>query len=205
MLYWLDIFGTFVFAVSGAFKAFRHDLDILGVAVLAVSTGVGGGMIRDVLLGAVPPAAFQDETYLAACLLGALFTLGTASRLARRWRMVMLADGVGLGVFTAIGAAKAHTLGLGPLGVIMMGVMTAAGGGVVRDLLVREVPALVRSDFYATAALGGGLTMVGCHWLGIPGWAGLPLTIGVTIGLRFWAMKKNVSLPRVRAVTGMEG
>ncbi|MBN2592022.1 MAG: TRIC cation channel family protein, partial [Sedimentisphaerales bacterium] len=108
MIYVLDIFGTFVFAVSGAFKAVRHELDILGVMVLAVATGVGGGIIRDITLGYTPPAVFQDEIYLLVCVAGGLVVFVAANKIAPRWDCVMFADAVGLSVFAAIGAAKAQ-------------------------------------------------------------------------------------------------
>ncbi|RMF65204.1 MAG: trimeric intracellular cation channel family protein, partial [Bacteroidetes bacterium] len=97
MLYVVDLVGTFVFALSGAFQANRHGLDVLGFLVLAVATGVGGGMLRDVLLGATPPAALQDELYLVVCLAGGLAVYWAAPPIAKRWNRVMVADAVGLG------------------------------------------------------------------------------------------------------------
>ncbi|NNE71248.1 MAG: trimeric intracellular cation channel family protein [Rhodothermales bacterium] len=157
MIYLLDLIGTLVFAVSGALQANRHQLDFLGFMVLAVSTGVGGGVIRDMMLGATPPAVFQDELYLIVCVVGGVLVFRAAPPIARRWNRVMVADAIGLGVFAAIGAAKGHAFGLGPIGVMFMAALTATGGGVVRDLLVREVPAIIKGGFYATAALIGGL------------------------------------------------
>jgi uncharacterized membrane protein YeiH len=198
LLYILDVCGTFVFAVSGGFKAARADLDLLGIMVLAVATGVGGGLIRDVLLGATPPAVFQDELYLVVCLLGGTAAFFGAPRIAARWNLVMAADAVGLGVFAALGAAKGSAFGLGPIGIVMMGALTATGGGVVRDMLVNEVPAVIRKDFYATAALIGGLCLVLVRLLGF----GVPVQLiaaGLTTtSLRFYAMLKHVNLPRAQ-------
>ncbi|NJB66956.1 putative membrane protein YeiH [Desulfobaculum xiamenense] len=198
MLYFLDIFGTLIFAISGAFKASRRELDILGALVLATATGVGGGIIRDMVLGATPPAAFHDESYLFVCLAGGVTVIFIAPRIARRWNMVMAADALGLGVFSAIGAAKAAAYGLGPMGTIMMAALTAVGGGVIRDVLVCEVPAVIRTDFYATAAILGGATFVALHACGVgQSWLLFATTITAT-GLRLLAMRFHLRLPKVR-------
>lgn len=150
MLCALDLLGTFVFALSGAFKRRRRELDWLGIMVLSVLTGVGACLIRDMLLGATPLAAFQDEWYFAACLPGAAAVIVAAPKIAKRWNRVMLADAVGLGLFAALGAAKGAAHGLGPIGVVMVGALTATGGGVIRDILVGELPAILYKGFYAT-------------------------------------------------------
>lgn len=193
----LDLIGTFVFAVAGALKAVRHQLDLLGIMVLAVATGVGGGMIRDVLLGATPAAALSSDLYLLVCLAGGLLVMVAASRVATQWNRVMVADAIGLGVFTAIGAAKGLEFGLGPIGVMIMGALTATGGGVVRDLLVREVPAVIQHDFYATATLIGGGALLLADAAGFGTVPQLWTAIAVTSGLRFYAMIRGVSLPRI--------
>lgn len=203
MIELLDIAGTFVFAVAGGFRATRHELDFLGVMVLAVATGVGGGLIRDALLGATPAAALDSELYLVVCVLGGLLVLIAAPRVAREWNRVMFADAIGLGVFTAIGAAKAAAFGLGPIGVMIIAALTATGGGVVRDVLVREVPAVVKHDFYATASLIGGGAYLAAHALQLGTAIELWFAIIVTSGLRFYAMFNKVSLPKVGA-TGTE-
>ncbi|MHC4560358.1 MAG: trimeric intracellular cation channel family protein [Planctomycetota bacterium] len=200
MIYILDIFGTFVFAVSGAFRAARHELDLLGVLVLAIATGVGGGIIRDLILGSTPPAAFQDETYLIVCVLGGLVVFCAANRIAPRWDCVMAADALGLSVFAAIGAAKAAMGGLGVIGIIMMAAVTATGGGVIRDMLVGEIPAVLRADFYATAALAGGAFFVVTGRLGAGQGTQVLCAVAVTFFLRVLAMKYGISLPHVRSL-----
>lgn len=195
LIYLLDLIGTLVFAISGALQANRHNLDFLGFMVLAVSTGVGGGIIRDMMLGATPPAVFQDELYLIVCVVGGLLVFRAAPPIAKRWNRALVADAIGLGVFAAIGASKGFAFGLGPIGVMFMAALTATGGGVVRDLLVREVPAIIKSGFYATAALLGGLVYwsLGGLELGEP--VRLTITAISTTGLRFWAMKRKINLP----------
>ncbi len=194
----LDLAGTFVFAVAGGFRATRHALDVLGVLVLAVATGVGGGLIRDVLLGATPAAALQDERYLFICLLGGGVAFVAAPHVARHWNVVMVADAIGLGVFAAIGAAKGAAYGLGPIGVMMMAALTATGGGVVRDVLVGIVPAVIRHDFYATAALIGGGLYLGATFVGLSEVLALWIAALSTTGLRFYAMHGNMRLPVAR-------
>ena len=198
MLYALDIFGTFVFAVSGAFRAMKHELDLLGVMVLAAATGIGGGIIRDVLLGVVPPPAFRNETYIIVCLAGGIFVFSAAKKIAPRWDCVMAADAVGLSVFAAIGAAKAANCGLGLVGVVAMAAITATGGGVIRDILVREIPVILKADFYATAALAGGACLVAARWAGISEKAQLLLGALTALGLRIAAMRYGISLPKAR-------
>ncbi len=198
MLNMVDILGTFVFAVSGALQANRHELDYLGFMVLAVATGVGGGMIRDVLLGVTPPAVFQDEVYLFVCLVGGAVVYWAAPPIARRWNRVMVADTIGLGVFAAMGAAKGSAYGLGPIGVVMMAAITATGGGVIRDLLVREVPAVIKGGFYATAALLGGGAFLIAQYAGLPEPLQLTAAMVTTTGLRAWAVYKKFSLPLAR-------
>ena len=200
LLHLLDLFGTFAFAVSGAFRAVKHELDLLGVIVLAAATGVGGGITRDLLLGATPPAALVDQTYLLICLAGAVAVFVAAPRIATRWDYVMAADAVGLSVFAAIGAAKAELFAAAPLTVVMLATITASGGGVVRDLLVMEIPAALKSDFYATAALLGGSLFVLLGALGVVGPARLAVTIVFTLTLRTLAMRYVITLPRVKSL-----
>ncbi|GAB5521632.1 MAG: trimeric intracellular cation channel family protein [Rhodothermales bacterium] len=198
MLYALDLAGTFVFALSGAVRAVRHDLDLLGMFVLATLTGIGGGLIRDALLGATPAAAFQDEAYFLVCLLGGVAVFFGGRYIQQGWNVVRVLDAIGLGVFAGIGAAKAIAFGLGPIGVLIMAALTATGGGVVRDVLVREVPAVISTDFYATAALLGGAAFLGAYALGVNEALQLTSATIVTSGLRFYAMRKKLRLPKAR-------
>ncbi|MBN1973968.1 MAG: trimeric intracellular cation channel family protein [Sedimentisphaerales bacterium] len=200
MLHFLDIFGTFVFAVSGAFRAVRHELDILGVLVLAIATGVGGGIVRDVMLGDTPPAVFQHELYLVIAVFGGVIVFIAAPKIAPRWDYVMIADAVGLSVFAAIGAAKAETAELGFIGIIMIATITATGGGMIRDMLVMEIPAVLKSDFYASAALLGGACFAALDGLGLDKNSKLACAITVTFVLRVAAMKYKYSLPKVRSL-----
>lgn len=202
MLTILDFIGTFVFAAAGGLRAVQHRLDLLGVAVLAVATGVGGGLVRDVLLGATPPAALADERYLIVCLAGAVLAAVAATMLERFRPAVQFADAIGLGVFAAMGAAKGAAYGLGPIGIILTAGLTATGGGVVRDVLVREVPSVLRHDFYATAALLGGGVYLGSEALGFEAGYGLAAAAIVTTGLRLLAMWRGLRLPSPNPAEG---
>ncbi|MGE0483589.1 MAG: trimeric intracellular cation channel family protein [Gammaproteobacteria bacterium] len=200
VLHLLDVLGTFAFALSGAFRAVRHELDLLGVAALAVATGVGGGLVRDVLLGLTPPLVLVDQRYALVCIAAALVTFFAAPRIARRWDLVLAADAVGLAVFTAIGAARAESVDAVPLTVVLMATLTACGGGVIRDLLVNEIPAVLTHDFYASAALLGGTVFVLLGSAGLGDDVRIALTIAVTLAARVLAMRLRFSLPRVRAL-----
>lgn len=200
MLYALDIFGTFAFAVAGALKAARHELDALGVLVLATVTGVGGGMVRDMMLAYGPPAVFHNDAYLMVCLAGGLLVFFFARGVAARRNLVRYADAVGLGVFTAIGGAKAMAFGLGGLPVVFLAVLTATGGGVIRDVLVGEVPTVLRTDFYATASILGAVALLGLSALGRPPLEQLAGSAAVTTGLRLMAIWLRMRLPRIPRV-----
>ena len=194
----LDLIGTFTFAVTGAFKAVKYELDILGVLALAVITGVGGGILRDLLLGVTPPVVFLNEIYLVLCLVGGVTVFFIAPKIAQWWNVVKIFDAVGLGVFAALGALKGFEHHLGVLGTLLMGGLTAVGGGVIRDLLVREIPAVLVSDFYATAAVAGSLAVYGTKILGWSDTIALGTGAGLTIALRLLAMKFQFHLPRVK-------
>ena len=150
----LDLIGTFVFGLNGALTAVRTArLDIVGVVTLGVITAVGGGIIRDVLIGAIPPATFRDWRYLALATCGALIAFVASRRLVRLEMPIVVLDAVGLSVFAVMGTAKAGLYGLETGPAILLGVVTAVGGGTIRDTLVGEVPSVLRSDLYAIPAL----------------------------------------------------
>ncbi|HWG19650.1 MAG TPA: trimeric intracellular cation channel family protein [Terracidiphilus sp.] len=156
-----DLLGTLVFALEGALAAIRGNLDALGLLVLAFMTAVGGGIIRDLLIGAVPPAAIRDWRYIGIAIAGA----GGAS-LLYYWerilpdQLLLTLDAAGLSLFAIAGTEKALDYGIHPLMAIVMGGITGVGGGTVRDLLLARVPGVLHRDVYASAALAGGLVMV---------------------------------------------
>lgn len=193
-----DLFGTFFFAVSGAFRAVKYEFDLLGVLVLSIAVGVGGGIMRDVMLGIHPPAALSGDVYLGVCILGGLTVFFFAPKIAVRWSGVMLADAIGLGVFAAIGASKGAAHGLGVTGMILCGTISAVGGGVVRDLLSRETPAILTSDFYATTAILGSAAYWALTQLHVPFGVTFIAAALLTTATRLAAMHYRLELPHVR-------
>ena len=163
----LDLLGIFGFAISGALVAVRKDLDLFGVLVLAGATGLGGGFVRDVLIGAVPPAALADWRYLLVPVAGGLVTFRFHPTLGRMETLVNVFDAAGLALFCVTGALKALAFGLGPVPAALLGLVTGIGGGIVRDLLAGRVPIVFRAELYATPALVGAAIAVTGVSLGV--------------------------------------
>lgn len=192
----LDLTGIFVFAISGGLVAVRKRLDIFGVLVLAAATGLGGGFMRDVLIGAVPPAALADWKYLAVPVVAGLAMFWFHPAVGRMERLVTVFDAAGLGLFCVTGALKALEYGLGPVPAALMGVMTAVGGGVVRDLLAGRVPVVLRSELYATPALVGASVAVAGDALGLATWTFAIPAAALCTGWRLVAVWRGWQAPR---------
>jgi uncharacterized membrane protein YeiH len=191
----LELVGIFVFAISGGLVAVRKHLDIFGVVVLAGTTGLGGGFLRDVLIGATPPAALADWRYLLVPVAAGLTTFVFHPTLGRMERLVTVFDAAGLGLFCVTGALKALEYGLGPVPAALMGMVTGIGGGMARDLLAGRVPVIFSSELYATPALAGAAWAVFAHeqawdlWLvALPG-------VLVCFGWRVLAIVRNWRAP----------
>ncbi|WP_081239384.1 trimeric intracellular cation channel family protein [Streptomyces viridosporus] len=157
VLHVLDLIGIFVFAISGALLAVRKNLDVFGMAVLAEVTGLGGGLFRDLVIGAVPPAAFTDLGYFLTPLLATVLVFFLHPHVERIQAAVNVFDAAGLGLFCVVGTTKAYDYGLGLTASACLGLATAVGGGVLRDVLANEVPSLLRwdRDLYAVPAMVG--------------------------------------------------
>lgn len=154
LLFALDLTGTFVFGLNGALTALRAThLDVVGVVTLGMTTALGGGVIRDVLIGALPPATFQYWPYFALAVGGAMIAFVLNRWLDRMKLSITVLDAIGLSVFAVIGASKALAFGLGVAPAVLLGVITAVGGGTIRDALVGQVPTVLRSELYAIPAL----------------------------------------------------
>jgi uncharacterized membrane protein YeiH len=191
----LDLLGTFVFAISGAADGVKHRLDVFGVSVLAFVAGNAGGMTRDVLMGAVPPAAISDWRYVVASLIAGIATFLWYPRIARLHQIVLVFDAAGLALFAVSGAQKTLAYGINPLVAALLGMLTGIGGGMLRDLLVREVPVVLRSDLYALAALAGAAIMIGGHE---QGWPVVPTAIAGAMAcfiMRMVAIRRGWRLP----------
>src|SRR4029079_5952392 len=151
----LDLAGTFVFALSGAMAGVRHQLDLFGVLVLSFAAGNAGGLTRDLILGATPPPAIADWRYIGISLAAGLLAFFCAPVIRRLRSSVLVLDAAGLALFAVSGTLKALDAGLNPVGAMLLGVLTGVGGGMLRDVLVSEVPAVLRGELYASAALAG--------------------------------------------------
>ncbi|MFC7262024.1 trimeric intracellular cation channel family protein [Streptomyces lutosisoli] len=194
----LDLVGIFVFAISGALLAVRKNFDVFGIAVLAEATALGGGLFRDLVIGAVPPAAFTDLGYFSTPLLAALLVFFLHPHVERIQVGVNVFDAAGLGLFCVAGTTKAYEYGLGLPQSAVLGLVTAVGGGVVRDVLANEVPSLLRwdRDLYAVPAMVGATMVVLC----IRYDALSPFTSGLAVVtafvLRLLAMRYHWRAPR---------
>ncbi|HEU4812919.1 MAG TPA: trimeric intracellular cation channel family protein [Xanthomonadaceae bacterium] len=194
----LDFLGTFAFAISGALVAVRHRLDLFGVLVLSFAAAAAGGILRDVLLGATPPVALVDWRYLSASTVAGLITFYRHADVERFRNPVQVSDAVGLALFAVVGASKALTAGVGPLGAVLLGVLTGVGGGMVRDVLVAQVPAVLQRELYAVAALAGAIVFVTARSLELPPAAAAIAGALVCFGLRWMAIRRGWRLPVAR-------
>lgn len=163
----LDLLGIFVFAISGALVGVRKEIDLFGVLVLASATGLGGGFLRDVLIGATPPAALADWRYLLVPVAAGLLAFWFHPVLGHIERPMLIFDAMGMALFCVTGALKALAWGLGPVPAALLGMLTAIGGGVVRDVLAGRMPEVFRGELYATPALAGAAVAVGLAEAGL--------------------------------------
>ncbi len=190
-----DLSGTFVFALSGATAAIKHRLDAFGVMVLCFAAATSGGITRDVLIGSVPPAAINDWRYLAVSIFAGSIVFFWYPLIDRLRSPVLLFDAAGLGLFCVAGADKALVFHARPVAAILLGMMTGIGGGIVRDLLVMEVPSVLRTELYAIAALLGAAVLVAGRMLGMPSHVAAPIGAVICIALRLAAMRYGWHLP----------
>lgn len=191
----LDLLGIAVFAISGALVAVRKELDLFGVLVLAGITGLGGGFLRDVLIGATPPAALADWRYLLVPTAAGLVTFVYHPTLGRMERLVTVFDAAGLALFCVAGALKALDYGLGPLPAALMGMTTGIGGGMIRDVLAGRVPVIFRGELYATPALAGAAVAVVAHQLDITALVGTIAGAAVCLVWRLVAVRRGWQAP----------
>ena len=190
-----DLTGTFVFALSGAMAAVKHRLDAFGVLLLCFVTGNAGGITRDIMIGALPPAAINEWRYVAVSILAGLIVFFGYPLINRLSSPVLLFDAAGLGLFCVAGADKALAFHAGPLAATLLGMTTGIGGGMVRDLLVMEVPTVLRTELYAVAALLGAAITVGGRSLGMPSHVAAPIGATLCITLRLLALRYGWHLP----------
>lgn len=202
ILYWADLAGVAVFAVSGALAAGRKGLDILGVVVVAALTAVGGGTTRDLLLDRHPIFWIADPTYLVVIGLAALATIAYARVRPPPVSALQVADAMGLALFAISGAQIAESAGLAPIIVVLMGTMTGAAGGVLRDVLCAEIPLILRRDLYATAAIAGTLAYLAAQALGAERAWSFAIGMSTVLALRLAAVAWGWRLPVFRLPPG---
>ncbi len=193
----VDLAGTFAFAISGATAARRCNLDLFGILAIAFITACGGGIARDLCIGAIPPAGLADWRYLFTAIVAALLTMLAYPWVERLTYPVRLFDAMGLGLFAVYGAHKALAFGSNAEVAILLGVITAVGGGMARDVLLARVSVVLQKEIYASAALvGAALAVIGeyLHWPAM--WATW-LPILVCFGLRFLSLRYHWNLPRL--------
>lgn len=194
-----DLTGTFVFALSGATAAVKHRLDLFGILVLCFVTGTAGGVTRDVMIGAIPPAAISEWRYVAVSILAGLIVFFAYPLINRLSSPVLLFDAAGLGLFCVAGAEKALAFHAGPVAAILLGMVTGIGGGIVRDVLVMEVPNVLRVELYAVAALLGAAFAVVSQRLGMTSHLAAPIGAALCIALRLLALRYGWHLPVARS------
>ena len=192
----LDLAGTFVFALSGAMTAVRHRLDLFGILVLSLAAATFGGVARDVLIGAVPPAALSDWRYIAVSLTAGFIIFFRHPSSSRLKTPVLILDGAGLAFFAVSGALKALAWGVMPVPAIILGLLTGVGGGVARDILVAEIPTVLRAELYAVAALAGATVVVLGRILQFHSVAVSVAGAALCFGLRFMAIRYGWRLPQ---------
>ena len=191
----LDLCGTFVFALSGAAAGIKRKFDLFGVLVLAFVAANFGGILRDLLIGAIPPPGIADWRYVAVPALAGLAAFFWSPLLDRVHGAVQLFDAAGLALFAVSGAEKALNYHLGPVTAVLLGMLTGIGGGMVRDVLSNEVPSVFRGDIYAVAALTGAAVVVVGRMLNLPPTAVTIVGAIICFALRFFAIRRSWQLP----------
>lgn len=195
-IYFFDLCGTAVFALSGALAAGKHRMDPFGVIVLASVTAIGGGSIRDALIGATPVFWIRDPNYIIvilATVVACLVLVRKPHKLPAR--TLPIADALGLALFTVIGAEKALLMGLSGMVAVVMGLITGVGGGIIRDLLCRQIPMVLRTEVYATASIVGGICYTLSIFVGMDSMTSLLIAMFSTLIIRLSAIRWHLSLP----------
>ena len=198
-IYILDLFGTMAFAVTGAFKAIENKADIVGIVILATITGVAGGTIRDIVLGRFPPNSITDPSYVIITVITGVILFFLYSKLKKHWNVFLKFDAIGLGVFTVIGATFAYNLfGLNFVAIALAGMLTAVGGGILRDVFVNQIPIVFVKELYASASFVGVVVFYFLLVVGADLYIASIAGIAIVTGLRLVAMKYNWNLPKVK-------
>lgn len=198
LVFLLDLTGTFVFAVSGIRMAARKDMDLFGAAVIGFTTAVGGGTIRDLLIGSQPITWVSDMIYPTVILAAIPVTFLIRQRLQKIEKPLFIFDTLGLAMFTITGMEKALAAGLNPFMAAIMGMTSGVVGGIIRDVLCQEVPLIFRKEIYATACLAGALVYYGSLLGQLPEWMGYTLSTSIVVIIRVAAVRYDLQLPKMK-------
>lgn len=196
MLYWLDLFGVAVFAISGVLAAGKKQMDPIGAVTLGIVTAIGGGTLRDLLLGSSPVFWVKDPTYIIVPIVTSVATLIIIKKIIFPYKVLVVADAFGLTLFAVLGVQSSMLLGHGAWISIIMGMLSGVAGGIVRDVLSREIPLIFRKELYATVALFTGILFYTTELINITTSVGMIVSVIMGFGLRLYALKKKLSLPK---------
>lgn len=198
LIYYFDLIGTFVFAISGVLTASEKKFDVFGASVIAFVTAIGGGTLRDILIGDSPVGWIKDLNYLYIIIIAIVISLLFKKRVIQLRNTLFLFDTVGIGVFTIIGVQKSLNFNISPVIAVMMGTISAVFGGVIRDILTNETPLIFRKEIYATPCILGGVLYLMLLHFNVSTQLVSFITALLIIGVRLLAVKKNWALPRIK-------
>ena len=205
IIYWLELAGVAVFAITGALEASRRQMDVVGFVLIATFTGIGGGTVRDVITGETPVFWIKDPSWIITCIAAAIFTYFTAHLVERRYVALIWLDALGLALFGVTGAAIGLNLGVSPLVAIILGMITATFGGMVRDVVCNEIPLILRPEIYISCAfLGASIYVVGTDILELPRGPIAFIAFFAAFILRAAAIKFKLGFPVYKARPGRE-
>jgi len=199
-----DYIGTMVFAISGTLTAAHKRLDWFGAIFIGFVTAIGGGTVRDIMLGNTPVSWIQSNNYFFLILAGILITIVFKKAVLKLRNTLFLFDTIGIGVFTVIGLEKALAFGISAPIAVIMGLSSAVVGGVIRDTLTNEVPLIFHKEIYATACITGAVIYLALYYLNVPVVVCESLTVITIIGIRLWAVKYNITMPQISLGDGKE-
>ena len=199
-----DYIGTMVFAISGTLTAAHKRLDWFGAIFIGFVTAIGGGTVRDIMLGNTPVSWIQSNNYFFLILAGILITIVFKKAVLKLRNTLFLFDTIGIGVFTVIGLEKALAFGISAPIAVIMGLSSAVVGGVIRDTLTNEVPLIFHKEIYATACITGAIFYLALYYLNVPVVVCESVTVITIIGIRLWAVKYNITMPQISLGDGKE-
>ncbi len=195
LIYCIDLFGTLVFAISGVLIAVEKKFDLVGAIIIGIVTAVGGGTLRDMMIGETPVGWMKDLNYLYVIFAALPLCYFFQKPIQKLRKGIFLFDTIGIGLFTILGLQKTLGVGLSPIIAVMMGIVSAVFGGVIRDVLTNEIPLIFRKEIYASACLAGGLVFLGLEYIFPELVYNVPIAIFVVIIIRYLAVRRNWALP----------